>query len=99
MVQIFSLHTFSLTVNGKNLGVSPHKVNEREVYMANYKHTRMSQDSIHIRGTLSEDGTEITYLNKDKEEMVVSIMSCLKNYVGEEITFSVSVKEEIDVDD
>jgi hypothetical protein len=72
----------------------------RERYkMANYRHTRIAQDSIHVRGILSDDGTEITYLNKDKEEMVVDVMSCLKNYVGEEITFSVSTKEEVEVDD
>ena len=67
--------------------------------MANYKHTRISQDSIHIRGVLSEDGREITYIDKDKEEVTVDIMSCLKNYIGEEVNFSISVKDEIEVDD
>jgi hypothetical protein len=67
--------------------------------MANYKHTRVSQDSIHVRGILSEDGKSITYVDKDKDEVTIDVLSCLKNYIGEEISFSVSVKEEIEVDD
>ncbi len=64
-----------------------------------YKHVRTNQDSIHVRGILSDDGTEITYLNKDKEEISINVLDCLKNYIGEEVSFSVSVKEEMEIED
>ncbi len=65
----------------------------------NYKHIRTNQDSIHVRGVLSDDAKEITFLNKDKEEVTINVYDCLKNYVGEEIAFAVSVKEEMEIDD
>lgn len=67
--------------------------------MANsYKHTRTITDSIRIKGVLSDDGREIIY-EKDNDEYSVEILDILKQFAGEQITFSIGTKDEKDLED
>jgi len=67
--------------------------------MANYyKHTRTISDLIRIKGTLSEDGTEIIY-EKDHDEYSADVMDILKQFAGEQITFCIGTKDEKDLED
>ena len=67
--------------------------------MANFKHTRVLMDKITIKGELSQDGKYIVYNDKDEGDVTVEIAKCLAPFVGEEISFSISTKDETDLDD
>lgn len=67
--------------------------------MANFKHTRVLMDKITIKGELSQDGKSIVYNDKDEGDVTVEIAKCLAPFVGEEISFSISTKDETDLDD
>lgn len=61
------------------------------------KKTRTITDKISVNGELNDNGTEITYLNEDKDDEVISITDCLKPFYGKSINFSISVKSEDDL--
>ena len=62
--------------------------------MANQlKKTRTITDKVSVKGTLSEDGTTITYLN-DKVEEEITVAECLNAFKGKDIDFSISQKSE-----
>jgi hypothetical protein len=66
--------------------------------MANQlKKTRTITDKVSVKGTLSEDGTTITYLNEDKNEEEITVAECLNVFKGKPIDFSVSLKSESDI--
>lgn len=56
--------------------------------------TRVITDKVAVKGMLSEDGTTITYTDENKLEQDISVVDCLKSFVGKPIDFSVSVKSE-----
>ena len=64
------------------------------------KRTRSTTDKVSVKGTLSEDGTIITYLNEDKNECEISVDDCLRVFRGKNLSFTVQVKkdEELDVE-
>lgn len=53
---------------------------------------------ITVKGTLSDDGLIITYLNEDKEDCEISIADCLKDFRGKEISFSTSLTTNEDLE-
>lgn len=56
--------------------------------------TRVITDKVAVKGMLSEDGTTITYTDENKLEQDISVVDCLKSFVGKTIDFSVSIKSE-----
>lgn len=64
------------------------------------KRTRSTTDKVSVKGTLSEDGTIITYLDEDKNEQEISVADCLRAFKGKTISFTVQVKkdEELEVE-
>ena len=68
--------------------------------MANHlKKTRTIIDKVSVKGQLSEDGSKITYLDENKVEQEITIVECLKAFVGENIDFTVSLKTENELPD
>lgn len=68
----------------------------------NFKYQRITSDTIKIKGVVSNDGTEITFIKGKKgeaEEVTVNLLDYLKKYAGEEITFVLTTKDELDLDD
>jgi hypothetical protein len=71
---------------------------EWQKIMANkLKKTRTITDKVSVKGTLSDDGTVITYLNEDKNEETITIAECLNVFKGKSIDFSVILKSESDI--
>ena len=64
-------------------------------YMASQlKKTRTITDKVTVKGTLSEDGTVITYVDENKNEQEITVAECLKMFFGKIIDFSISEKSE-----
>lgn len=63
------------------------------------KKTRTITDKVSVKGTLSEDGSTITYLDEDKVEQKITIVECLNAFKGEFIDFAVSLKTEGELPD
>lgn len=74
-------------------------IREEEIELANYKYTKTITEKITVKGELSADGLSITYFDKDEGEIVVNVADCLKPFYGEEITFSIAVKDEQEIED
>lgn len=58
------------------------------------KKTRTITDKVTVKGTLSEDGTVITYVDENKNEQEITVAECLKMFLGKAIDFSISEKSE-----
>lgn len=58
------------------------------------KKTRTITDKVTVKGTLSEDGTIITYVDENKNEQEITVAECLKMFFGKAIDFSISEKSE-----
>ena len=58
------------------------------------KKTRTITDKVTVKGTLSEDGTVITYVDENKNEQEITVAECLKMFFGKIIDFSISEKSE-----
>jgi len=67
--------------------------------MKNYRFTRSMVDKFNIKGHLSEDGTKIEYTDSNKKDAVISIEECLEPFKDEEITLTIAVKTDQDLDD
>ena len=70
--------------------------------MGNFKYSRTTCDTVKIKGVLSASGDEITYTNGGKgneEEFTVNILDYLRKYAGEEVTFGLTTKEELDLEE
>lgn len=63
------------------------------------KRTRTITDKVSVKGTLSEDGNTITYLDENKEEQETTVADCLEMFKGCPIDFTVSVKTEDELTD
>lgn len=63
------------------------------------KRTRTITDKVSVKGTLSEDGNTITYLDENKEEQEITVADCLEMFKGCPIDFTVSVKTEDELTD
>ena len=63
------------------------------------KKTRTITDKVSVKGTLSEDGNTITYLDENKEEQEITVADCLEMFKGCPIDFTVSVKTEDELTD
>ena len=66
----------------------------------NFKHTRIIQDTVKVKGVVNidDDGAYIEY-EKDHEEYTVNVKDLLAMFSGETISFIVSSKDEIDLDE
>lgn len=62
-------------------------------------YVRTMTDKFSVKGLLSEDGTEITYINEDKESVTIPADRCFKNFCGENIEVTVVVKTTQDLGD
>lgn len=61
-------------------------------------YTKKTDTKVTVKGTLSKDGTFITYLNEDKEDCEISIADCLRDFRGKEISFSTTLTENEDLE-
>ena len=59
---------------------------------------RVITDKVSVKGILNENGTTITYVNEDKDECEVTIAELMKDFQGQPIDFSVSLKTEEELD-
>lgn len=67
--------------------------------MQNYKYKKLVNSKFNIKGTLSEDGSFLTYINGDSEEKTIDILDCFRPFRGETLDVSISTKEEQDLTD
>lgn len=61
-------------------------------------YTKNTVSKMSVKGTLSDDGKFITYLDEDKEEQNITVADCLRDFRGKEIAFSTSLTENIDLE-
>lgn len=61
-------------------------------------YTKKTDTKISVKGTLSKSGEVITYLDEEKEEQEISIADCLKDFCGNEISFTVTLTENVDLE-
>lgn len=54
-------------------------------------------DKLTVKGTLSEDGTSITYMNENDSEQNVKVSDLLKAFINQPIEFGVSLKSDEDL--
>lgn len=55
-------------------------------------------DKLSVKGTLSEDGTFITYTDENDVEQDVKVSDLLKAFINQPIEFGVSLKSDEDLD-
>lgn len=55
-------------------------------------------DKLSVKGVLSEDGTYITYADKNDNEQDVKVSDLLKAFINQPIEFGVSLKTDEDLD-
>lgn len=63
----------------------------------NLTFTRTMVDKLTVKGLLSEDGQNITYISEDKEEVTIPVSKCLMNFKGESVEISIAVKQNMDL--
>ena len=61
-------------------------------------YTRSITDKIMIKGTLSEDGTFISYMDEDDVLREINVSDCLMPFCGTDIDFSVMHRFSEDMD-
>ena len=59
---------------------------------------RTTTDKVTVKGVLSADGMEVTYVDDDKNEQTVKVADLLAPFQDSPIDFSVSLKLEEDLD-
>lgn len=62
--------------------------------MKNYSYNRKISDKLTVKGKLSSDGAEITYIDDDKEEQVVTVQECMSYFAGQDISFSLTLNRD-----
>ena len=67
--------------------------------MANYKYNQITTTKFSIKGTLTNDGKGIKYINDDKDEKYITIDKCFSEFCGLPIELSISLKTEQDLSD
>lgn len=65
--------------------------------MKNYSYNRKISDKLTVKGVLSEDGTEIKYIDDDKEEQIVSVEECMLHFAGQNINFTMTLNKDEDL--
>jgi hypothetical protein len=60
--------------------------------MANIKFEKTEIKKFTVKGTLSEDGKTISYLNDDKVEVEIPLTKCFETFGGGEINLSITNK-------
>ena len=65
----------------------------------NLSFTRTMVDKLVVKGLLSEDGNDITYVNEDKEEVTVPVNKFLMNFKGLSVEISIADKQSMDLGD
>lgn len=60
----------------------------------NFSYKRSTTDKISVKGKLNEDGTAIRYLDENKVEQEITIAKCLNDFKGQDIDFTVSIKDD-----
>lgn len=66
--------------------------------MKNLSYKKTNIDKLTIKGTLSDDGVSITYIDDDKDERVIDVDKCMKLFAGNDITLTMALKTETDED-
>lgn len=64
---------------------------------SNFKFTRNTTDKISVKGLLSDDGSEITYLDENKDEQLIAVLDCMNAFAGKYVEFNLSQKSEEDL--
>lgn len=66
----------------------------------NYKHTRTVSDVIKVKGYVlnTDDETYIEYENGN-EELTVSVLDLFNQFLNEEVSVTISTKDETDLDE
>ena len=61
---------------------------------------RSTVEALSVKGVLNEDATTITYLDDDKLEKTVTIVSLMEKFCSMPIEFCIKIKseEELDID-
>lgn len=67
--------------------------------MKNISYKKTGLNKITVKGTLSADGTTITYIDDDKNQQDIEVSKCMKLMAGNEITFTVALKSDQDCSD
>ena len=64
------------------------------------KYARTITDKFSVNGYLSENASEITYLDADKVERTISVKDCINMFAGNDISLTLSIKrdEELSLD-
>ena len=64
----------------------------------NYKKT--TSETITVKGFLSDDATTITYLNEDKDEVVIPVQTLLDKFASFGVTISIKSQtdEELEIE-
>ena len=64
--------------------------------MKNLSYKKVGTDKITVKGTLSTDGSTITYFDDDKNAQTIEVAKCMRLMAGNEITFTVALKSDED---
>ena len=64
-----------------------------------YAYNRNTVEKFSIKGELSDDGTMITYINKDKEEKTIPVDRCFKIFGGSYIELTLAKKTTEDLEE
>ena len=64
--------------------------------MKGFTHKRVTTEKINVKGKLSEDGTQITYIENDIET-TVCVTEYFKKFGNMPVDFSLSIKDEEDL--
>ncbi len=64
-----------------------------------FKHLKTTTESVKINGMVSDDGNSIVFINKDKDEVELEFSEITKQFIGMDVSFSISTKEECEVED
>ena len=65
--------------------------------MKNYSYNRKVSDKLAVKGILSDDCTEIKYIDDDKVEQTVSIEECMSHFANQAITFTITLNTDEDL--
>ena len=66
--------------------------------MKNIKYNKSIADKISVKGTVNEDALSIVYETDDGSN-IIDIRNCLRPFVGEEISLTVSARKDQDCTD
>ena len=65
----------------------------------NYKKT--TSETMTVKGFLSDDATTITYLNEDKDEVIIPVQTLLDKFASLGVTISIKsqIDEELEIEE